>query len=90
MSGNKVIHGPYFSSRNIEWLRLTTQISRESSRGPVLNSQGKVIGVSAHRRGISGKTGNFAISSKTLESFLRLKKLMETLKNDIEKIKDKQ
>ena len=76
-SGDKVIRGPYFYSGNIEWLGLTTQISPESSGGPVLNSKGKVIGISAHRGSISGKTGNFAISSKTLESLLRLKKLLD-------------
>ena len=56
--------------RNIKWLQLTTQISRESSGAPVLNSKGEVIGVSAHRA--SGKTGNFAISLETLNSALLL------------------
>lgn len=79
-SGDKIIRGPYFYSGNIEWFGLTTQISRESSGGPVLNNQGKVIGISAHRGGISGKTGNFAISSKTLEALLRLEKLLDIVK----------
>ena len=68
----KIIRGPDISWRHIEWLRLTTQVSRESSGAPVLNSKGEVIGVSAHRGGTSGKTGNFAISSKTLNFALSL------------------
>ena len=69
--GDEVIRGPYFYQGNIEWLGLTTQISRERSGSPVLNSKGEVIGISAHRGGTSGKTGNFAISSKTLKSLLQ-------------------
>ena len=59
---------------------ITIQISQKWSGGPVLNSKGKVIGVSDHRRGIVIKTGNFtfrnesdgnfAISSKTLKALL--------------------
>lgn len=70
--GNKIIRGPYLYQGNIEWIGLTTQIPREYSGGPVLNSKGKVIGVSAHRGLTSGQTGNFAITSKTLEDLLRL------------------
>lgn len=90
VSGNKIIHGPYSYVGNIEWRRLTTPISRESSGTPVLNSRGEVIGVSAHRGGTSGENGNFAITLKTLKSCLQHDEWMEKLKNDIEKIENKQ
>ena len=70
--GNKKITGPYHYQGNIEWIELTTRIPREDSGGPVLNSKGKVIGVSAHRGLASGQAGNFVITSKTLENLLRL------------------
>lgn len=69
-SGSKVIRGTNSYQRNIEWFGFTTQISRERSGCPVLNSKGEVIGVSAHREPVSGKAGNFVISSKTLASLL--------------------
>lgn len=71
------VRGPHTSWRQIEWLLLTTQISRESSGAPVLNSRGKVIGVSVHRGGTSGKTGNFAISSKNLKLYFLIQEAKE-------------
>ena len=42
VDGDKIIQGPYYYSGAIEWRRLSlaTQISRESSGSPVLNSRG--------------------------------------------------
>ena len=67
----KVIRGPYSYQGKIEWFGLTTQIHRVNSGGPVLNSKGEIIGVSAQLVGMSGNTGNFSISSETLKSLLR-------------------
>lgn len=65
-----IIHGPYLYLPNVEWLGLTSQISRKGSGGPVLNGKGEVIGVSSHR----GVSDNYCmISSKTLKDLLRLK-----------------
>ena len=94
--GDKIIHGPYSYIGNIEWrrLRLTTQMFRESSGVPVLNSRDEIIGVFSHRGGTSGETGNFAITLKTLKTFLLLTEEIERLENEwmerVEKIKNKQ
>lgn len=74
ITGDRIIRGPYFYSGNIEWIGLTIPIHGKGSGGPVLNDRGEVVGVSVHRGGIPGKTGNFAISSNTLKSLLNLNK----------------
>ena len=66
--GDRVITGPY--SGKAEWLQITAHISRGISGGPVLNSKGEIIGVATHRGGSGWRTGNFAVSSKTLMALL--------------------
>ena len=66
--GDRVITESY--SGNAEWLRISLPISREISGGPVLNSEGEIIGVATHRGGSGWEPGNFAVSSKTVKSLL--------------------
>lgn len=68
MIGDRVITGSY--SGNAEWLRVTTQISRRMSGGPVLNSKGEIIGVATHRGGTGWEIGNYAVSSETVTALL--------------------
>lgn len=54
---------------DIEFIQTTVPISPGSSGGPLLNSEGKVIGVTTATLG-EGQNVNFAIGAKTLRKFL--------------------
>ena len=63
---------------HLRWDRLITQISRESSGGPVLNSKGQVIGIATQRfsfesselKTVMGNPRDIAISSDMLRALL--------------------
>ena len=78
-SSDLTIHGLYFPQNNVEWLFLSTAISKEDSGGPVINSKGEVIGVSSH----VSVSENGAISSATLGDFLRLKPMLDLVKQQM-------
>ena len=78
-SSDLTIHGLYSPQNNVEWLFLSTAISKEDSGGPVINSKGEVIGVSSH----VSVSENSAISSATLGDLLRLKPMFDLAKQQM-------